>query len=195
MFTKRKRRTDLPTSMPSAKNEMPKTPAARKEPNELSSASARGTVISRSSLSPLSDLYTSEAFKSEWANDVRFHLADNAIHLRKYRRMSQTDVAKAMGTSQSAIARIENGLENVTADTVERLARSMRGRFFVSIYPQEVSFNARNWWEPSTSWSVVGTFVSSSGDQAIVGLTREPTRDPFVVSGGTGSGDLLLQEK
>src|SRR5262249_41166339 len=53
-----------------------------------------------------------------------------------------------MKTSQSAIARIETGRENVTADTLERLIGALHGRFYVSIHPQECHVpTMMPWWE------------------------------------------------
>jgi len=96
----------------------------------------------------LAEIYETEQFKNEWANNVRFHVARNILQLRRYRKESQSSVAGKMGTSQSAIARMETGQENITLDTLERLTDSLRGRFYVSIYPQECPFRPiMPWWE------------------------------------------------
>ena len=90
---------------------------------------------------------------------IKQHIASNLLHLRRYRDKSQAEVATAIGTSQPAIAKIEAGEANVTADTVERIVGFLRGRFFVRIQPEEFGFQRRTpWWEGKlvthTDWSL-----------------------------------------
>jgi len=101
--------------------------------------------------------------------------------LRRFRGMSQSAVATAMGTSQSAVARIEGAQENITLDTLQRLIVTLKGRFYVSINPQECPVQQkRPWWElvgsptAGNPWSLVGyaTRRSTLGDQLILGLER-----------------------
>jgi transcriptional regulator with XRE-family HTH domain len=69
--------------------------------------------------------------------------------------MSQYDLAKAMGTSQSAIARIESAQENPTLTTVERMVGALDGRFYVSIRPSEFRcWHEQPWWESPGSWNL-----------------------------------------
>jgi DNA-binding Xre family transcriptional regulator len=144
-------------------------------------ASAPAEVVSRSSSSPLAEIYKSEKFQKEWANDVRFHVAQNLVHLRRYRGISQSELADAIGTSQSAIARIESGQENITADTLERLAMGLDGRFYVSIHPPECApLQGRPWWETIAApthgpWNVVGVAArrTTTTDQVLIGLERD----------------------
>jgi len=90
--------------------------------------------------------------------------------------MSQSSVAKAMGTSQSAIARIESAQENITLDTLRRLVVVLRGRFDVSIPPEEcAATRLYTWWQGAASqWSVVGVVGRQlhQTEQVIVGLER-----------------------
>jgi len=140
-------------------------------------------VLSRSSSSPLADVYNTEPFRSEWANEVRFHVARNILHLRRYRKLTQSRVGKAMKTSQSAIARIENAQENITVDTLKRIIVALKGRLYISIPPQEFSLlrDSAPWWElaefasTDNPWKLAG-FMARSGthsDQVIIGLERK----------------------
>jgi transcriptional regulator with XRE-family HTH domain len=94
--------------------------------------------------------------------------------------MSQAEVSKAMGTSQSAVARIESAQENITVDTLQRLIVALNGRFHVSIQPQEYPEQPqkRPWWEVArrveSGWTVVRIegLRNSQTDQFIVGLER-----------------------
>ncbi len=91
-------------------------------------------------------------------NDVRFHISRHLLHLRRFRKMSQTTLATKVGTSQSAIARIESGEENATETTVERIITKRDGRFLVSSAPAEYPVWAPTiWWRtrvPHTVWSI-----------------------------------------
>jgi DNA-binding XRE family transcriptional regulator len=117
-------------------------------------------VVSDGSRSPLDEAIDDPKLRLAWDNDVRFHVSRNLVHLRRYREMSQATLAKTIGTSQSAIARIESGEENVTETTVERIITALDGRFMVSIAPAEYPVWAppnHLWWQmkvPSSPWTV-----------------------------------------
>jgi transcriptional regulator with XRE-family HTH domain len=168
------------TSTQSVRRKTPKTGATPQKPETSIAASGQGEVLSRPSSSPLAEVYQTEEFRNAWANDVRFHVARNFLHLRRYRRMSQDAVGRVMGTSQSAVARIESAQENITLDTLQRLIVALSGRFHISICPQEYPFQQqRPWWEAirsttETRWTITG-FAGRRGvqtDQVLVGLER-----------------------
>ena len=46
--------------------------------------------------SPLADIYETEEFRNDWENDVRLHVSRNILYLRRYRKLSQKAVAKAI---------------------------------------------------------------------------------------------------
>jgi transcriptional regulator with XRE-family HTH domain len=93
-------------------------------------------------------VYRSKAFRAAWENELPFHVAVSVVHLRRYRGYSQAKVAKAMGTSQPKIARIEGGDENVTLATLKRLAMALRGRVALVIEPAESLLpKLPPWWE------------------------------------------------
>ena len=55
----------------------------------------------------------------------RRRLVEELAELRKAARLSQTEVAARMGTSQSAVARLETGDADVRASTLERYAAAI----------------------------------------------------------------------
>jgi transcriptional regulator with XRE-family HTH domain len=92
--------------------------------------------------------------------------------------MSQGKVAGQMGSSQSAIARIESAQENITLDTLGRVIAALKGRFYVSIQPQECAVMPDNpWWESSlfSPWEVVRCVARhfDRTDQVILALERQ----------------------
>ncbi len=58
------------------------------------------------------------------SKDRRRLIADLAVQ-RQAARLSQTEVAARMGTSQSAVARLETGEGDVRASTLERYAAAI----------------------------------------------------------------------
>jgi len=52
--------------------------------------------------------------------------------LRKQKRISQLELAKRLKTQQSNIARIEAGKENVSVNTLEKIAKALNHPFKIS---------------------------------------------------------------
>jgi transcriptional regulator with XRE-family HTH domain len=55
----------------------------------------------------------------------RRELVEELVKARRERGMSQTEIAARMGTSQSAVARLERGDADVRLSTVERYAAAV----------------------------------------------------------------------
>lgn len=79
-------------------------------------------------------LLASEAF-AEWREDTQyldaynaleeeFALAEALIKARAQARMTQEDVARAMGTTQAVIARLESGRTMPSTRTLQRFAEA-----------------------------------------------------------------------
>jgi len=52
----------------------------------------------------------------------QLEIAYQILELRKQKRMSQTELARKIGTKQSNIARMEAGQQNFTTDTLQKIA-------------------------------------------------------------------------
>lgn len=171
------------TSMLAIKTKGSKTPAIMLEPEATTTVLHEAPVVPARLTSTLKDLRKTEAFKDHAANDVRFHVSQNLLFLRRYRQESQDSLAKAMGTSQSAIARMEGGLENITLDTLERYIVKLKGRLYISIHPSEYPFQSpRPWWDvpASSSFSILGaaTWPTEHGKQGLIGWEERSTSQP-----------------
>ena len=59
------------------------------------------------------------------AEDKRIALALQIIKLRERRGMTQADLAKAIGTRQANVSRLERFDSNLTLDTLEKVARAL----------------------------------------------------------------------
>lgn len=123
----------------------------------------------------LADIFgPDESIELEWENSVRYQVSRQLLFLRRAQGLRQSDVAKTAKTSQSAIARIESGEENITLDTLERLIRAQGGHFRVSICPAaQRPSHWREWWEPAKNWGVAFVALHKDGNHAFVGLQRQ----------------------
>lgn len=63
----------------------------------------------------------------------RFKVISDLIALRIKRGMTQADIARKLGTKQSAIARIESGDENMTIDSIQRISEILGAKVKISI--------------------------------------------------------------
>src|SRR5688572_2342298 len=152
MSTKIIKTSESSTSTRSASKKTEKTRRMASSPSKSLTQYGPTEVLPRPSNSRLAEVYQTEEFKKAWANDVRFHVARNLLYLRRYSGKSQDAVAQAMGTSQSAVARIESGQENITLDTLQRHIVALDGRFYISIHPQAYRLRPPSpWWETIAS--------------------------------------------
>ena len=71
-----------------------------------------------------------------WARGVHRILASSERKARDAAHMTQEDVAKAMGTSQEAIARLESGKSQPSTRTLQRFARATGMRLRISFEPE-----------------------------------------------------------
>jgi len=105
--------------------------------------------------SPLAELYRNFAFRLEWDNDLPYTLAQHLVRLRRFREISQAELADRMATSQAKIARIEGGEENVTLRTIQKIARALHGRLTLALQPAEMQLpRLPQWWQYPASASV-----------------------------------------
>ena len=145
----RKIRSGSSISTRSAKKGTLKIQETSRQPDNAMTAD-EPAVVSRGSNSRLDAAVQLPERRREWDNDVRFHVSRHLLHLRRFRKMSQARLAERIGASQSHIARIESGAENVGASTIERMVNALDGRFDVSIAPAEMAGAGRRpWWEAS----------------------------------------------
>lgn len=63
----------------------------------------------------------------------RYKIISDLIGLRIKKGLTQAEVAKKMGTKQSAIARMESGDENLTIDSVQRMGEALGAKVKISI--------------------------------------------------------------
>ena len=69
------------------------------------------------------------------ALETEFALAEALIKARAQADMTQEDVAKAMGTTQAVIARLESGRTMPSTRTLERFAEATHTRLRITFEP------------------------------------------------------------
>lgn len=76
-----------------------------------------------------------------WSQDAAFQAeylrvgAAMSLAFANARRVTEADVARFMGTSQAAVARLESGRSKPTWETIERFARAVGRRAVVRLEP------------------------------------------------------------
>jgi predicted transcriptional regulator len=79
------------------------------------------------------ELQNSE-FKKEWDNlELRYNIIKQLIKLRNAYNLTQTQLAKKIGTTQAVISRIENGTVNIGIDFLEKVARAFNKKVELQI--------------------------------------------------------------
>jgi ribosome-binding protein aMBF1 (putative translation factor) len=69
--------------------------------------------------------------------EEEFALASALIKARSEADMTQEDVAKAMGTTQAVVARLESGRTLPSTRTLERFAKATHTRLRISFEPEK----------------------------------------------------------
>ena len=76
------------------------------------------------------------------ALEDEFAMAAALIKARADADMTQEDVAKAMGTTQAGVARLEGGRAKPSTRTLERFAKATRTKLRISFEPEKASGSA-----------------------------------------------------
>lgn len=64
----------------------------------------------------------------------QLEIAYQILQLRKKKKLSQTSLAKRIGTTQGNVARIESGSQNFTVNLLDRIASALDAELKISIY-------------------------------------------------------------
>lgn len=91
------------------------------------------------------------------------HIGARIADIRETTGMTQGELAKHIGTTQSAIARIESGKQNVTADTLKKLSAALR-KNLVTLSPGSLNVQING------GKKLSGTITTSTSKNGAVGL-------------------------
>jgi ribosome-binding protein aMBF1 (putative translation factor) len=70
------------------------------------------------------------------AEDKRIDLVLQIIKLRQQRGMTQADLAKAIGTRQANVSRLERFDSNLTVGTLEKVAQALGVNLHIDLVPK-----------------------------------------------------------
>lgn len=68
------------------------------------------------------------------------HIGMRIADIRETAGLTQSDLAKKMGTTQSAVARLESGRQNLSADTLKKISRAL-GKNLITLSPGTVNIS------------------------------------------------------
>ena len=91
------------------------------------------------------------------------HIGQQIADLRETRGMTQGELAKLLKTTQSAIARIESGKQNVSADMLKKIGRALK-KNLVTLSPGSMNLAIEG------GKKLRGTVVTSTSKNGAVGL-------------------------
>ncbi len=83
-----------------------------------------------------SDMVADPAYREAYeALEGEFALVGALIRARTHARLSQAEVAERMGTTESAVSRLESGRSKPSTRTLERYAKATGHRLHISLEP------------------------------------------------------------
>lgn len=89
---------------------------------------------------PLNEVFAKAQKSRRWKQsyeqaELEVRLALDIAKTREKARMTQAALAKAIGTKQSVISRLEGGRQNLTLATLARIAEAVHCHLQVRLYP------------------------------------------------------------
>lgn len=82
-------------------------------------------------------LMANPEFRAEYEKaDAEFSLIEALVRARSNANLSQAELAKKIGTTQSAIARLEGGGVSPSLSTLRRYAQATGSRLEINLIPQ-----------------------------------------------------------
>lgn len=90
-------------------------------------------------------------------------IGSRIVDLREAQGLTQTELAKKLGTTQSAVARIESGKQNVTTDMLKKISRAL-GKNLLTSSPGSLSLSIEG------GKKLSGTIETNTSKNGAVGL-------------------------
>ncbi len=91
------------------------------------------------------------------------NIGDRIADLRETRGLTQADLAKKLKTTQSAVARIESGRQNISADMLRRISHAL-GKNLITLSPGTVNIKIEG------GHKLTGTIETNTSKNGAVGL-------------------------
>ena len=73
-------------------------------------------------------------FKSEYdAKELRYKIIDILVGIRVQYKLTQSELAQKLGTTQAVISRIENGSVNIGIDFLQKIANTFNKKIDIKV--------------------------------------------------------------
>lgn len=73
-------------------------------------------------------------FKSEYdAKELRYKIIDILVGIRVQYKLTQSELAQKLGTTQAVISRIENGSVNIGIDFLQKIANTFNKKIDIQV--------------------------------------------------------------
>lgn len=77
-------------------------------------------------------------FRAAWhETELEYQVARQIVALRLKRGLTQKELARRVGTTQSTIARIESGSQNLSLRTITKLAKALGATVRLDLQPHD----------------------------------------------------------
>lgn len=89
---------------------------------------------------PLNEVFAKSEKHPKWAAayaeaDLEVRVALQVAKAREKAHLNQKELAKAIGTTQSGISRIEHGEQNLTMATLQKIAKAVGSEVVIELRP------------------------------------------------------------
>lgn len=128
--------------------------------------------------------------------DVASEIAEQIIRLRRFRGLTQQQLADHIGTGQPAIARHESATSNMRCSTLEAVAGALRGVVRVDVIPEECDHlldQFPRWWTILDSLSRAAkyewTFTAALGPRQLADHADSLPSYQDAIGGATAEAD------
>ncbi len=82
----------------------------------------------------LKESLQNDSFKAEYEKkELRFKIIDILVNIRMQYKLTQAELAKKLGTTQTVISRIENGSVNVGIDFLQKIATAFDKKIEIKV--------------------------------------------------------------
>ncbi len=131
--------------------------------------------------------------------DVSAELAEQLIRLRRYRGLSQQDLADAIGTKQTAISRQESGTSNISVKTLEAMLEALNAVCRIDLIPEEIDGFRESfprWWVDAADRQLTqSTAVFHTSTSALAQTADAAPRAVTTISTGALNTSMLVRRR
>ncbi|MDP3726024.1 MAG: helix-turn-helix transcriptional regulator [bacterium] len=120
--------------------------------------------------------------------DLAFEVSESVFEARVNAGLSQTALAKKVGTKQSSIARIESGVTLPSSSFLEKIAKALKMQLKISFVSPQSQTSAKNSERDVSDAAEHSLIMSPYYDRVEI----RPTQTPENISSGNNNKDINI---